>query len=65
MTTVKRRAWSQPTLIVLVRGTPQESVLAGCKGGSQIFLNNAAANGACIKNSKFGCIEPCPQIDNS
>jgi hypothetical protein len=26
-----RRAWSKPELIVLVRGKPEESVLAACK----------------------------------
>jgi hypothetical protein len=26
-----RKAWSRPELIVIVRGGPQEAVLAGCK----------------------------------
>ena len=26
-----RRAWTDPTLVVLVRNRPEEAVLAGCK----------------------------------
>ena len=29
--TDKKKSWVEPELIVIVRGSPQESVLAGCK----------------------------------
>lgn len=32
MTTVHRKAWAKPELIVLVRSQPEERVLGTCKG---------------------------------
>ncbi len=29
----KKPKWGKPKLIILVRGKPEETVLAGCKGG--------------------------------
>lgn len=29
----QKKPWHQPELIVLMRGTPEESVLLGCKAG--------------------------------
>jgi hypothetical protein len=45
--------WIKPQLIVLVRSTPAESVLAGCKyigagfGGPQISFNACYWNAGC------------------
>jgi len=38
------RSWRRPQLIVLVRGAPEEAVLAGCKGDGvpTSFLNHYA-----------------------
>ncbi len=29
-----KKVWQKPELVVLVRGKPEESVLAACKGGT-------------------------------
>jgi len=34
--TTEKRPWRRPELTVLVRSRPEESVLAGCKGGGSI-----------------------------
>jgi len=31
-----KKVWEKPELVVLVRGKPEESVLASCKGGGVI-----------------------------
>ena len=28
---MKKQAWEQPELVILVRGKPEEAILAGCK----------------------------------
>lgn len=33
-----KKKWTKPELVILTRGKPEESVLAGCKGGS-IWIN--------------------------
>jgi len=68
MSPSKRQPWSQPQLVVLVRGTPEENVLMGCKGGT-VVDGNAAQNGGCYKTQSpgdpFPCMSPCPQATNS
>ncbi len=39
----EKRPWVEPELIVIVRGSPQESVLAGCKDASGSGAYVAAA----------------------
>ena len=38
-----RKVWEKPELVVLVRGKPEESVLAACKGGSIAGASQAKA----------------------
>ena len=33
MTAMKKKVWSKPKLVALVRGKPEEAVLNGCKLG--------------------------------
>ncbi len=35
-----KKPWTEPELIVIVRGKPEEAVLTACKGGSQNILPN-------------------------
>ena len=41
--TTDTKYWSQPQLIVLARGTLEESVLVGCKNNSKSAHGTAAA----------------------
>jgi hypothetical protein len=45
-----KKIWQKPKLIILARGRPEESVLAGCK---------MAGSGASIRNKNTGCQKPC------
>ena len=40
-------AWVRPRLIVLSRGTPEESVLSGCKAGSSGMSGPKTSAGEC------------------
>ena len=52
----RRRAWSRPELIVLVRGRPEEAVLSGCKGNPDYV----AANGTYSRcGFTFDCATGC------
>ena len=55
MATNAKRAWSQPELIVIVRGRPEEAVLASCKG-----------NGTGVSNGNYfgGCQFNIPNVAN-
>ncbi len=63
MSTNNLKCWSQPKLIVLVRGTAEENVLQGCKA-TLSTTGNGPTNGACFKN-QVACVSPCPQLGNS
>ena len=52
MSAMLKKAWSKPELIVLVRGKPEETVLANCKGGGTTVDTSFVAGG-CKQN---GCI---------
>jgi hypothetical protein len=46
-----RKTWQKPKLVVLVRGRPEECVLAGCKTGGTATEVTAATNEVdCIEN---------------
>ena len=40
------KSWSKPQLVILDRGTPEESVLQSCKGGS-FPTGSVQKHGAC------------------
>ena len=51
-----KKSWALPELVVIVRGTPQESVLSGCKSLSPPSGANGSTNacagsgGDCLAN---------------
>jgi hypothetical protein len=45
-----RKKWTQPQLIVLGRGTPEENVLAGCKTSK--LASATATKASCKKGAK-------------
>ena len=45
-----KKIWQKPKLIILARGRPEESVLAGCK---------MAGSGAAPRTKKTGCQKHC------
>jgi hypothetical protein len=52
------KTWSKPELIVLVRGKPEESVLAGCK-----FLGSGSgSDGRNSSCEKIGCNPACFEL---
>ena len=57
--TTDKKYWSQPQLIVLARGTPEESVLEGCKNNIKGAHGTANANASC--QSQPNCPQACSQ----
>ena len=49
---IEKKPWSKPELILLVRGNPEEAVLAGCKMSTTI---TGGGNQACKKSGNV-CI---------
>ena len=47
--TSKPAAWVRPRLVVLARGTPEESVLAGCKTFAPGMSGPSSINAVCEK----------------
>ena len=59
-----RKTWQKPKLVVLVRGRPEEFVLAACKTGGAPTDATAAVNEVdCIQNL-VNC-EPCDVMNGS
>lgn len=60
-----RKKWTQPQLIVLGRGTPEENVLAGCKTSK--LTGSAATVNSCKKqrNKKFCDLTRCKLISKT
>lgn len=54
----RQRTWVKPELIVLVRGRPEEAVLAACKGDDFTHQANQGNVGGC-GISFFECIDGC------
>jgi hypothetical protein len=54
-----RRAWSRPGLIVIVRGTPEETVLTPCKVGSIYAVSANDRWGGCYAEPYD---IPCPNV---
>ncbi len=52
-----KKKWEKPELVVLVRGRPEEGVLATCKTG---YIQG----GAGPTNARDGCIYPLGQCGN-
>jgi hypothetical protein len=56
-----KKIWEKPKLIILLRGRPEEFVLAGCKMANStgpLFNNNA-----CARNKS--CTQDCSVISTS
>lgn len=54
--TAAKKIWTQPQLVILGRGTPEESVLAWCKdGAAKIPGAIAKANKNCIQKPGAKC----------
>lgn len=51
----EQKKWSRPQLVILGRGTPEESVLAGCKTYSSAPANGSAGNAGCHSGSGQKC----------
>ena len=47
MSTEQKPEWKTPELIVLVRSKPEETVLAGCKGGGSTPTSNNDSQDSC------------------
>lgn len=43
---MSKKKWEKPKLIVLVKGRPEEAILAGCKGGD--FTGAAQVVAQCV-----------------
>jgi hypothetical protein len=54
--------WMKPELVVLVRGRPEESVLAGCKGDSFVHQSIYGNVGGCGGASYVDCLNGCQAI---
>ena len=54
---MKKKSWSEPELIVLVRGTPEEAVLSACKytTGSNVSTTYLG----CMDSPILACAQPC------
>lgn len=55
----QKKQWHQPELVVLVRGTPEEAVLQGCRAGPGdpgVGGSNASLGPGCGYNA---CTEQC------
>ncbi len=50
-----KKVWEKPELVVLVRGKPEESVLASCKGGSILVASNSGKDLCCNLNQCSKC----------
>jgi hypothetical protein len=57
---IDKRRWAKPELIVLVRGRPEEGVLAACKGTNA--FGTVTANDRCIQSP---CGDSCLDLLNS
>ena len=55
MTPEVKKPWSEPALIVLVRGKPEEALLLGCKTGVQGVPGPSGS--AC--GQTLGCCQAC------
>lgn len=62
MNECSKKPWSQPRLVVLVRGTSEESVLQTCKGGAGASRNTADTG--CAVNPG-NCGNACTTIASS
>jgi hypothetical protein len=51
-----RRAWSRPELIVLVRSTPEETALSGCKTAAQSG-DSVITNTTCTQLVSLSCAD--------
>jgi hypothetical protein len=62
----RRKQWSRPSLVVLARSTPQEAVLAGCKGVPTHTSAFAQKNGCMISfGTRYPCVANCSAIAGS
>jgi hypothetical protein len=56
-TALEKKEWADPELIVLVRSKPEELVLSGCKGVSEL-VNSAVTFVNCSEAEPcVGCLE--------
>jgi len=56
-----RKHWERPKLIILERGRPEETVLAGCKmAGSKAKKSNKKSG--CMR---LGTCQPCSEFSSS
>jgi len=53
---MKKKLWNKPKLLVLMRGKPEEAVLAFCKGRLGVFFIGPEGKDACINQTgEFPC----------
>jgi hypothetical protein len=52
---MKKKPWTKPALIALVRGKPEEAVLSGCKGIVQ--ANPLVMYSNCIGDNDTQCFD--------
>jgi hypothetical protein len=50
-----KKKWKKPELIVLVRGKPEEAILAACKGGSFSSYSSTSQRGNCLQRGCGDC----------
>ncbi len=61
-----RKKWTQPQLIILGRGAPEENVLAGCKMSTNVMKGPSATRTACKKKaSGTPCKTACSALSTT
>ena len=55
----KRKKWSKPKLIVLVRGEPEERVLGSCKTGERIWGGMSIRSAYDTCDTNYQCTDMC------
>lgn len=59
-----KKIWEKPKLIILLRGRPEELVLADCKASNFAGGRNNQ-NNACLRIRFFGCWGNCSSLGAS
>lgn len=60
-----KKKWERPQLIILVKGKPEEGVLAACKnvgGGASAGLSVVSP---CMQRLSVACTDPCFGVASS
>ena len=56
-----KREWKKPQLIVVIRGSPEENVLTGCKGGVYVG-GSSGSHGICSELYDIAKCNGCDSV---